>query len=177
MRIGNVIRIAALITIALGSAAVAEEDNDDGWWSRWGMSRMMGWGMHEYGPEAMLDRIDGRLAFMKTELKITQAQTSAWDELAKVVRVTAETHNAMMRDMIGGIRSGALLKKPLPERLTIQETHLTARLEQVKLLKTTVDKLYGVLTPEQKTIADEIVLPTMGMGPGRGMGHRMMMDF
>jgi predicted secreted Zn-dependent protease len=93
----------------------------------------------------MLDRIDGRLAFMKTELKIADAQAAAWDELAKVIRNNAETHNAMMREMMKDVRSGSLLETPLPERLTIQQTHMEARLEQIKAVKAAVYKRYALL--------------------------------
>ena len=122
-----------------------------------------------YGPDAMLDRIDGRLAYMKTELKITDAQTAAWDELAKVIHDTAETHNALMREMKKDVRSGDFFEIPLPERLTVQQTHMEARLEQIKSVKAAVDKLYALLDDDQKKTADDIVLPSMGMGMGRGM--------
>jgi len=44
----------------------------------------------------------------------------------------------------------------------------------VKATKQAADKLYALLTTEQKAVADEIILPTMGMGPGHRMGRRMM---
>ncbi|WP_395688703.1 Spy/CpxP family protein refolding chaperone [Aestuariivirga sp.] len=171
---------AGLLVVAISVPAMADSD-DDGWWPRWGTGRGMmdgwGWGgpMMGYGPDAMLDRIDGRLAYMKTELKITDAQGAAWDELAEVIRNTAETHNAMMREMMKDVRSGDFLKKPLPERLTLQQTHMEARLEQIKSVKAAVDKLYALLDDTQKKTADDIVLPSMGMGMGRGMGSGMML--
>ena len=125
--------------------------------------------MMGYGPDAMLDRIDGRLAYMKTELKITDAQTAARDELAKVIHDTAETHNALMTEMKKDVRSGDFFEIPLPERLTVQQTHMEARLEQIKSVKAAVDKLYALLDDDQKKTADDIVLPSMGMGMGRGM--------
>lgn len=87
---------------------------------------------------------------MKTELKITGAQTVAWDELAKAIHDTAETHNALMRDMMKDVRSGDFLKQPLPERLTVQQTHMEARLKQIKAVKAAVDKLYALLDDDQK---------------------------
>jgi hypothetical protein len=70
---------------------------------------------------------------------------------------------------------GEFLKKPLPERLAYQQTHLEARLEQVKTVRAAVEKLYAKLSGEQKQAADEIVLPMMGMGMGRsGFGPGMM---
>ena len=165
---------AGMLVVALSAPAMAESD-DNGWWPHWGMGRGMmdgwGWGgpMMGYGPDAMLDRIDGRLAYMKTELKITDAQAAAWEELAKVIHDTAETHNAMMREMMKDVRSGDLIKRPLPERLTVQQTHMEARLEQIKAVKAAVEKLYAQLDDDQKKTADDIVLPSMGMGMGRGM--------
>lgn len=160
---------------ALAGPALAEDDDNRGWWPRWGMGQMMGgWG--QGGPmmgmwgDGMVDRIDGRLAFIKTELKITDAQTPAWDELVTVVKATAETHNAAMRTMMDGMRDGSFAKKPLPDRLTIEQTQLEARVEQIKTLKAAVDKLYAVLDDTQKKAADEIALPAMGMGMGMGMG-------
>ena len=168
---------AGMLAMALSAPAMAEGD-DDGWWPRWGMGHGMtdgwGWGgpLMGYGPDAMLDRIDGRLAYMKTELKITGTQAAAWDDLARVIRDTAETHNAMMREMMKDVRSGDFVKKPLPERLTLQQTHLEARLEQIKAVKAAVDKLYTLLDDTQKKTADDIVLPSLGMGMGRGMLQR-----
>jgi hypothetical protein len=170
----NVMIAAGLLAMGLSAPSLAASD-DGGWWPRWGTGHGMmdgwGWGgpMMGYGPDAMLDRIDGRLAYMKTELKITDAQAAAWDELARVIRDTAETHNAMMREMMKDMRSGAFLETPLPQRLTIQQTHMESRLEQIKAVKAAVDKLYAQLDDAQKKTADDIVLPSMGMGMGRGM--------
>lgn len=162
---------AGLLCLCITTAAFADED--DGWMSqRWGMGQMMGWGMMGGGPEAMLDRIDGRLAFMKTELKITEAQGADWDALAKVICSTAEAHNSLMQAMMNDMRSGDLGKMSLPDRLALQETHLSARLNQVREIKSAVDKLYASLSEEQKKAADDIVLPMMGMGMGRGMMMR-----
>jgi hypothetical protein len=168
---------AGFLAVALTGASWADDD-DGNWWPRWGMGQgMMGGGgwhgsMMGYGPDAMLDRIDGRLAFLKTELKITEAQSAAWDELAGVIRTTSEAHNDMMRSMMKDMRSGDFLKAPLPERLQIQQTRLEARLEQVKSVKAAVEKLYAILNDDQKKAADDIVLPMMGMGMGRGMMMR-----
>ena len=166
---------AGILATVLGGSALAD-DNDGGWWPHWGMGRGMmgGWGgdggMMGYGPDTMVDRIDGRLAFLKTELKITDAQSTAWDELATVVRQTSETHNTMMLAMMKEVQDGSFFKKPLPERLQYQETHMQARLEQVRSIHQAVDKLYAVLDDTQKKAADEIVLPMMGMGMGMGRG-------
>lgn len=173
--------IAAVCMAGLLSGGAARADNDDdNWWPNWGMGRHMmgapGWGGGTMGcgADTMLDRIDGRLAFLKAELKITDAQSGAWDKLAGIIRTTAESHNEMMRGMMKDVQEGEFFKKPLPERLTIQETHMEARLEQIRSVKAAVDKLYAVLDDNQKKAADDIVLPMMGVGMGRGMGPGMM---
>ncbi|MFZ2102378.1 MAG: Spy/CpxP family protein refolding chaperone [Oricola sp.] len=152
----------------------------------WGIGQMMqgwGWGngpMMGFGPDARVDRIDGRLAFLKTELKITDAQSAAWDEMAETIKTTAEAHNGLMQSMMEQMGDDDYDKMPLPERLDLRESHMGAQLEQLKELKAAVGKLYAVLDDEQKRAADEIVLPTMGMGPmgggfgGYGMGPGMM---
>jgi hypothetical protein len=126
--------------------------------------------MMGFGENSMLDRIDGRLAFLKTELKITESQQNQWEELASTIRTNAEVHNAMMRNRMEEMRDGKLFEKLLPDRLAIQEAHLESRLQQVKDVRAALDKLYAVLDDNQKKTADEIVLPMMGMGMGMGMG-------
>ena len=41
------------------------------------------------GGMATIDRIEGRIAFLKTELKITDQQADAWNALAEVLRTNA----------------------------------------------------------------------------------------
>jgi hypothetical protein len=171
--------LAAALFTTLVAGAAAQQDNGN-WWPRWGMGHGLmggGWGsMMGYGTDAMLDRIDGRLAFLKTELKITPAQEQAWNDLATVIRDTSETHNTMMREMMREMHDGSFFAKPLPERLQIQESHLSARLEQIRNIKGALDRLYGQLDETQKNAADDIVLPMMGMGMGRSMGRGMMFE-
>jgi hypothetical protein len=165
---------AAVLACLAGPAGAQDQGDDGSWWPRWGMGQGMmggGWGpMMGYGPGDLLDRIDGRLAFIKTELKITQAQEAAWNDLATVVRDTSETHNKLMIETHKEMRDGSFFDKPLPERLQIQQSHMEARLEQIKSVREAVDKLYGLLDDNQKKAADDIVLPMMGMGMGRGRG-------
>lgn len=65
--------IATLILSSCLGGAVLADDNGGGWWPQWGMGRGMmgGWGsdggMTGYGPDTVIDRIDGRLAFLKTQ--------------------------------------------------------------------------------------------------------------
>lgn len=169
---------SAVAATGLAGAALAEDNTGTDWWPGWGMGRrmggggMMGWRgmmMGGYDPAGLLDRVDGRLADLKAGLKLTDAQAPAWDELAKTVKQTAETHSAMMTDMMQKMHSGEFWKMKLPDRLALQEAHLGARLEEMKAVRAAAGKLYAVLTPEQQAKADDMDLPVMGPGMGRRM--------
>jgi hypothetical protein len=159
---------AGLLATASFAPAMAEDDDDDGGHS-WSISRMMQ-NMMGMDMGDMSERIEGRLAFLKAELKITEAQTPAWDKLAGLLRGSAETHGAMMKSHREEMRDGSFFKKPLPDRLVFMETMMSARLEQVKSTRTAVEELYATLSDEQKKEADSITLPMLGMSMGRGMG-------
>ncbi|TCD11451.1 hypothetical protein E0D97_16775 [Oricola cellulosilytica] len=119
----------------------------------------------------MYGGIEARLAFLKTELKITAEQSDAWDETAKTVSESLESHTKTMRDMFRQLQDGTYLKSGLPARLEFQEKHMSAQLEEIKKVRVSVETLYAVLDDDQKKAADELVLPMMGMGMmGAGPG-------
>ena len=183
MQTRNSFRIAIIIGMisAFCSVAYAQGNMQPGGNRGPGMGRMMmngpmaGYGrMGGYGPmmgydaEGMLDRIDGRLAFIKTELGIRADQTKQWDDLATVIKDSAEVHNSMMRSMMEDMHDGDYSKIPLPERLTTIETFMEARVEQIRSIREALEALYAVLDDDQKKTADEVILPAIGMGPGMG---------
>ena len=89
-----------------------------------GMMRMMmgrdGMGMMG----AMARHVEGRLAFLKTELKITDAQLPLWNALADAMRANAKS----MGDMAGGMMGGSQAAS-LPDKLAMREKMMTAHLE------------------------------------------------
>jgi hypothetical protein len=160
---------AAAIGTVIAGAAVAQGPGrmmDERGWGMW--SGGMGWGMWGRGPDAMLDRIEGRLAFIKTELKINETQAPAWQELANAVRTAAKHHNERMKKLF----TGEAQPKTLPERLDVQEQFLSARLDEIKQIKGSLKTLYAVLSDEQKKEADTIVIPMVGMGMQGGYRWR-----
>lgn len=180
----NLVKVIPVLAIlaASGSMALAQSDDDGttGWWQRWGMGQMMMNGpygrgqMMGQGPmmglgwDGMLDRIDGRLAFIKTELAITDDQSAQWDKFAAALRANAENQNGLMRSMVEQMSDDDYADKTLPERLSEHEGFMQARLEQIKEMRAAVEELYGVLDDTQKKAANDIVLPSMGMGMGMG---------
>jgi LTXXQ motif family protein len=121
-----------------------------------GMMNMMGAGMR---PGA--SHIEGRLAFLKTELKIADAQAPQWNAFAETVRANAksmaEAHQSTMSD-------GAA--QTLPERLALEEKALSAHLDALKRTAGALDKVYDTLSVDQKKIADDIIVGPMGMPVG-----------
>lgn len=122
-----------------------------------------GWGR---GPEWMLERVEGRLSFLKTELKITEAQTPAWNDFAQAVRSAAKQRNERMKTVFSREEKA----KTLPERLEAQEQFMAAHLDEVRQITGSLKNLYAVLSDGQKTEADEMVIPMVGMGMGAGIG-------
>jgi hypothetical protein len=128
---------------------------------------MMGPGMMD-GPmmSAMMgagaQHMEGRLAFIKAELRITDAQMPQWNAFADAVRATGSAMSDMHRSMASQRHSGATL----PERLAMEDKVLSAHVAAFKKVQEAVTKLYEVLGPEQKKVADGIVLGPMGMPMG-----------
>ena len=124
-----------------------------------GMQRMMAM-MHSGAMMGgmPMTHVEGRLAFLKTELKITAAQEPQWSKFADAFRAVGRTTKSMEgRMMQGGAGATA------PDLLARQERQLTARLDAVRTIKATFDPLYAALSGEQKKVADEL------------MGHMEMM--
>jgi len=119
------------------------------------MMRMM---MGQGGMPMMAKHIEGRLAFLKTELKITDAQLPLWNAFAQAMRDDASTMQAMPHPMMGMNKAATL-----PDKLVTRETMLEAQLEAVRKLKAAADPLYAALTADQKKTADDIMLSPMGI--------------
>lgn len=130
----------------------------------------MGMGMGCMGMmSAQGPHVDGRVAFLKAELKITDAQLPLWNAVADEMRANAKTMTDMWATMTDMAQSTTL-----PDRLAAREKMMSARLEGLRKLKAVVDPLYAALSDEQKKSANEIVGTCMGMGRGMGMGGPMM---
>lgn len=110
-----------------------------------------------------IDHIEGWIAFLRTELKITDAQTTAWEQLADAMRANAKelgkVRKATMEKMAGG------QTPTLSQRLDAEERWLTARVKGVSAIKASYEHLYDALSEDQKKAAEELIAPHLGMGP------------
>src|SRR5215469_16069256 len=121
------------------------------------MMRMM-MGRDGMSMGAMARHVEGRLAFLKTELKITDAQLPLWNAVADAMRANAKS----MGDMAGGMMGGSQTAT-LPDKLAVREKMMSAHLEALRKFKAVVDPLYAALSDEQKKTADELLIGPMGM--------------
>lgn len=106
-----------------------------------------------------LERVEGRLAFIKAELAITESQMPQWETSAAMLRASAGKLLAEVQ---------ALQKAPAPttvlEQLDRLERINTLLLEAIRACRTAFTPLYAVLDDGQKRTADELMLGAMGLG-------------
>jgi hypothetical protein len=115
-----------------------------------GMGAMMGMAQH----------VEGRIAFLRTELKITDDQSAQWNAFADALRANARR----MTEMHGMMGQGA--SPSAPERLDHMEKMMAGMLEAARSTKAALTPLYAVLSDEQKKTADTLLQGPMGMmGP------------
>ena len=118
---------------------------------------------------AMGDRIEGRLAFLRAELKITDAQTAHWNHLAQALRDNARK----LGELRATIRQRSGDTPPtLPQRLEAQEEWFSARLEGMREIKTALSHLHASLSDEQKATGEQLLPSHLGLMP---MGTMSMM--
>jgi hypothetical protein len=174
--------MTAVITGSTGAAEQAQQAPFRGWMMGNGMmgpNDMMGYGgpgmMGYYGMgpgmmggwngsgqgmcDAMVGHVDGRLAYLRAELKITDAQGPLWKAYAAAARDNANAMLAHCTTVMG--QRGTSLS--LPERLDQHEQIMTTQLEAVRAMNKTLKPLYAAFSESQKQTADQLFWGPMGM--------------
>ena len=118
------------------------------------------------GQNGMAGHVEGRIAFLKTELKITDAQMPLWNAVADTIRAAPKDMGempcmSMMQSMMQQQSS------TLSEKLAAREKTMTAHLETFRKFKAAVEPLYTALNDDQKKTADQLLVSPMGL---MGMG-------
>ena len=133
------------------------------------MGKMMGGGM-EQAMRAMMaqgggggmemmpgQHIEGRIAFLKAELGITEAQMPQWNAFADARRAAAKSMQAAMT-----ANMGAGMPTTAPARSDAAIAMMTARLNAMKMAAPAGKALYAVLADAQKKTADDLTMSRMG---------------
>jgi hypothetical protein len=117
------------------------------------MPRMVMMGVSVMSPGGAIQNVEGHIAFLKAELKITDAQQQQWYQFADVLRTNAKALSAADGAMMGG----ADKKMPPAARLEQQEKLQTLQLEALKRSRTALERLDEVLSDEQKQRLDQLI--------------------
>jgi LTXXQ motif family protein len=165
--------VAITVMAAITGTAVAQDQStqqatSSGW--SWGHRGMMGYGF--MGPSmmggsesaqtmcgAMESHIEGRLAYIKAELQVTDAQEPLWNAYAAAARDNAKTMIGRCATMMGKRDP----QMSLPDRLDQNEQLMTAHLEAVRAMIKALKPLYAALSDSQKKAADQLFWGPMGM--------------
>lgn len=128
-------------------------DGGGPWMMRWGASG-------QATCSAMPGHIEGRLAFVKAELKITEAQEPLWNTYAAAARDSTNTMLARCTTMMGQ-RNGPTAS--LPDRLDQNEQLMAAQLDATRAMSKAIKPLYASFSDTQKKSADQLFWGPMGM--------------
>ena len=137
------------------------------------MGKMMSGGMGQMTPMMQMMRgmmsggmgmammpfqhVEGRIAFLRAELAITDAQLPQWNAVADALRAGAKNmQETMAKVMQAGMPTTA------PARAEAMVQMMTARLDAMKAMAAGGKALYAVLTDAQKKTADELMMGPMG---------------
>jgi LTXXQ motif family protein len=161
--------VALVIASAIfGAASAQDQPPQQGLWGPYGMmgyGAMGPWmmGRMELGQtmcSAMASHIEGRLAYIKAELKITAAQDPLWNSYAAAGRDNANTMLAHCTTMMSQRGASSV---SLPDRLDQHELLMAAQLDAMRAMNKALKPLYGALSDTQKKSADQIFWGPMGM--------------
>ena len=117
------------------------------------------------------ERVEARLAYIQTALKITAAQQSQWDAYANMLRKQAGVMDKRFQERRAQMaqRPADARRPTLIERRERQRDRMVAATQRFDELLTVEKPLYAALTPEQQRVADEVL--TAGGGRRHGGGH------
>lgn len=116
------------------------------------------------------ERIEARLAYIKTALKITSAQEAQWNSFANVLRNQARDMDkrfAERRAQRAQMKPGERPNVDAIARMERMQTRMQERSQRLGQVINAAKPLYASFTPEQKQIADELIAKG-----GRGHGGR-----
>ncbi len=109
--------------------------------------------------------VDGRIAFLRTELKITPAQEADWRQVAAAMRQNANALDQQITAMRQQHRNMDAV-----QRLTVRSQFAKLRADNDARLLTALKPLYASLSPQQQQMANTLLMPQHGWH--RGWRHR-----
>lgn len=120
------------------------------------------------------ERVEARLAYIKTALKITDAQQTQWDNFAGVMRKQARDADVQIQERRAKMAGNTEHKRPTAiERLERQQAFMATASARIGERLAVQKPLYAALSPEQQQVADKVLVGHGGKrsGHGRHGGH------
>jgi hypothetical protein len=109
-----------------------------------------------------LSHAGDRVAALKADLKITEAQMPAWNKFADALLAAAKSMEESMESMHKQMmQSGG--KASLPQKLEHHAKMAAGHLASLQAIKAALDPLYASFSDEQKKIADGLRIGPMGL--------------
>lgn len=103
------------------------------------------------------ERIEARLAYLKTALKITPAQEPQWNALANVLRQQARERDTEIQQRRNQRQAQSQQPPTAIERLQRRQHMLATAADRMNAIVTTAGPLYATLSSDQKKIADDML--------------------
>jgi protein CpxP len=117
------------------------------------------------------ERVEARLAYEKTALKISEAQQSQWDAYANLVRKNAQAMEQRFQSMHQGSPRHEQRQRPSAiERLEKAQSFHAEAVTRINELLAVEKPLYAALSPEQQKVADVVLNPRL-RSKGRASMH------
>ena len=111
---------------------------------------------HHHAMQRMLpgQLVDGRIAFLKAELKITPTQETQWQRVAGAMHENANSLDQAIKTVRQDRGSMDAV-----QRLALREQFAKVRAENDARLLAAFKPLYASLSPEQQQVANQLVAP------------------
>ena len=120
------------------------------------------------------DRVEARIAYIKTALKITDAQNAQFEAFANVLRKHAKDRDSRMEAFRAKYMQGGpgMQRHERPQisaidRMEFMQKRMQERSARLSEVISAAKPLYATFSPEQKQVADEML-----SRQGRGGHHR-----
>jgi Asp-tRNA(Asn)/Glu-tRNA(Gln) amidotransferase C subunit len=159
--------LTALVVAGLGIAGTAAIAQQAAAPAAPGPEKHGEWGEHHHMLPSQM--VEARLAFIKTALQITPAQTTQWNAFADFMRKRAKARDEKVKEMqakFEAMKNGDH-KRPDPvEMLEHRQKMLTEASANLAEFITVVKPLYASLSDSQKEVADDVLAQRMHRGMG-----------
>lgn len=153
----NISRKLAVVALMAGGLAVATATfaaaGHHGHCPMEGHGMMGGPGHGPLDPAKMTQHMTERLTALKTELKLTAAQQTPWENFETVAKGQIQEMASHAPEMKAHMQREDTLTAP--ERLAKMREFMQARLAGLDKLQPAVQSLYDALSPEQRKVMDQ----------------------